>query len=291
MSPQPSLVIEEFADAEDFLQALSPLDQARWPERTYIYRGQPDAKLPLTASARRQNGRITAKVIYGDEKVEGLTQVAFEIDVLQRFLDSCDRSGLSVAGDSAQLRSYLDAKFTEMAMNPEQWPPHALHQVLAVAQHHGVPTCLLDWSRRSYVAAYFAASAALSSQEEVDKLAVWALKARPGIGLSGPVSVVELPGGTSQNLAAQAGVFTVSRIEQGPDAVVQSIGLDDEESIQRHQLYLRKLTLPFSEAPRLLYFCHQLGVSASVLFPGFEGVAKEVHDLVNMERWERVLCM
>ncbi|MCY1369310.1 FRG domain protein [compost metagenome] len=168
----------------------------------------------------------------------------------------------------------------QFVLTPKHWPPQPLHQVLAVAQHHGVPTCLLDWTQRGHVAAYFAASSALSLPIPPSHLAVWALDTYERNNWK-DFGLVQLPGGTSSNLAAQRGLFTISRIRQESSDTFIPVPLN-EHNPYSSGVSLIKYTLPFSEAIPLLEGCHRLGVSGSTLFPGYEGVAKEVQDLANM---------
>ncbi|MCY1309241.1 hypothetical protein D9M68_773350 [compost metagenome] len=94
--------------------------------------------------------------------------------------------------------------------------------------------------------------------------------------------MVELPGGTSSNLAAQAGVFTVSQMQGEALHTFLPVSVDQVSSVYRHELSLQQFTLPFAEAPELLEACRRLGISGSTLFPGYEGVAREVKD------WARI---
>ena len=280
----PSVRVIATSEARQLLDCLSPLDVNSWPDRKFVFRGQPDAELPLEASAHRLRGRIAAATMFGQKAVAAGRQVEFEASLLLAFLEGCDRSGLIVAGDRPEVRDLLQSDILGLMNLPYQWPPKGLHQALAVAQHHGVPTCLLDWTRRSYVAAYFAASSALESKEPARHIAIWALDISERQGWEG-LDFVQLPGGTSSNLAAQAGVFTVSRITQGSlETFVPT--LLNERNPYRHGVSLIKYTLPYSEVIALLEGCHRLGVSGSTLFPGFEGVAREVLDLANMGRRE-----
>ncbi len=88
-----------------------------------------------------------------------------------------------------------------------------LISVLALAQHNGVPTRLLDWTWRPRIAAYFAAEEVVMRDSEPpgDQLAVWACKHRfvTMVGRSREPSfcmqVVTAPQATNLNLAAQAG--------------------------------------------------------------------------------------
>ncbi|WP_083023811.1 FRG domain-containing protein [Vreelandella lionensis] len=268
--------------ARDLIDYLSPLNRERWPREGYVFRGQPCSTYNLVPAAYRPQSIPSTRSLLGRlGEPKGDIQVYFEVIVLQKFLEACDRSGIQVIGDSRELRNLLAAP-DQYTIDPKAWPPEIIYPVLATAQHHGIPTCLLDWTRRSYVAAYFAASAALKQTNRKDgHLAVWALSINSHRAWK-KISLLELPGGTSANLSAQEGVFTVSRLNAGRGEKLDYVGLEYEEEIYKHpfkdQPSLLKITLPIDEAAELLWLCEDLGVKGSVLFPGYEGVAREVID-------------
>lgn len=199
---------------------------------------------------------------------------------MAEFLKCCDTSGLAVPGDGLVARRYLE-DFRAHVQGGTRWPPKQLHSVLAVAQHSGIPTCLLDWSYRSFVACYFAGSSALHRSDAPRHIAVWRLDISDADGWQN-LSLVELPGGTSTNMAAQAGLFTVQEVSSIGDGNWEANLIDDFAGALGRRLNLQKITLPFKEVPRLLAACKSLGVSGSTLFPGFEGVAREMRD------WEKI---
>ncbi len=273
--------LKDCYSARELIDYLSPLDRERWPRGHYVFRGQPCASYGLAPAAYRTKSFFTPNNMLGHlGEVQAQGQVFFEVQVLISFLEACDGSGIQVAGDSTELRQLLEQP-DRYYIRPSDWPPKTVLPVLATAQHHGAPTCLLDWTRRSFVAAYFAASGALRSTQHQSHLAVWALNIHNHMAWK-HISLVKMPGGTSANLAAQAGVFTVSSIKATRGEHFESTALEYQEDVYRHQSEeqpgLIKVTLPVSEAGELLRLCSDLGVKGSVLFPGYEGAAREVND-------------
>lgn len=266
--------------AAQFLERLSPLNDVAWPETSnFIFRGQPDASFPLEPSAHRVDGVVTAPASFGEIDVTVAQQLRFEFAVVRQFLEGSDSCGLQVPGDSVVARHVLQSLDTYLE-SPSLWPPTELHQILAAAQHHGVPTCLLDWTRRQYVAAYFAASSALHLPKEPTHIALWAISTAGHSDWQG-LRLIQTAGGTSVNLAAQSGLFTLSTLPDSPDELFVPVWGKWSPGFASVQ-EIRKLTLPFSEVKPLLRQLNKLGISAATLFPGYEGVARAVRDWAKL---------
>ncbi len=104
-----------------------------------------------------------------------------ERKVLNEFLFFTDRCGLPVSGDNQKIRK---AHSNDDMPDINEWPWEHVLEPLALAQHHGIPTRLLDFTYNPMTAAFFSVHSAWqdmgrpSLNEEItsDKyVAVWAV--------------------------------------------------------------------------------------------------------------------
>ncbi|MDR5874094.1 FRG domain-containing protein [Vreelandella gomseomensis] len=275
---------KNFICARKLIEYLSPLDTGLWAKR--IFRGHGCSSFGLIPSVVRYSPCFNESTdTQLGASING--HVHFELSLLDSFLDGCDASGIQIPGDSPHLRNQLQNYFLDNSLFGDfaDWPSSSAFPVLATAQHHGIPTCLLDWSKRSYVAAYFAASQALRESQcpspQSDTLCIWSLNITNHRHWS-QVKYVETQGFVSINRASQDGVFTATALGaqwgKASDAALENF----EELYRPSQSGrpgLSKYSLPRSEASHLLEICAAFGVKGSTLFPGYEGVAREVEDM------------
>ena len=115
-------------------------------------------------------------------------QLSYELGAIQGFFWLADRCGLALPEKDSQIHrrdlfsDVGDYNFPLRGKGDLLWPPREIWSLLALAQHHGLPTRLLDWSLDARTAAYFAASQAAAwvadpstAPAGVSDLAVWAL--------------------------------------------------------------------------------------------------------------------
>lgn len=283
-----AFIEEECEKIDDFWSFLSPLKPLKPRPSNFIFRGQRNSNWELIPSILREGPNNPAKRIWGSLGVTSDNQIFAELTILEHFVRQCDALGLTILYDSVDLRQrHLNTQDADkFYLNPTEWPNKNLLEIMAVAQHHGVPTRLLDWTKRSFVAAYFAASSALENKhdwKEGERLAVWALDIET-INLYKNISIIRVPGSASKNLAAQAGVFSLHRQEGERGKFFNLVPMEREfTSLPNTPLY--KITLPVTESKSILERCELYGVTASSLFPSFDGAAKAVKDSINC--WDK----
>lgn len=285
----------ETSSIDEFWEMISPVGSLVDGMQRPVFRGQGNSSWPLTPSVLRNEVNLKYK-----SKLRKYSQteqiVLFEYLILLNFLSYLDDMGLAIPNDSPEFRELMefDNFSTRYGTNGVGWPSKEYFPFLALAQHHGVPTRLLDWTRNPLVAAYFAASQVLSLEETPESLVVWAVDSESFYKFEGRLECVSLPGSTSHNLAPQKGVFLVNRQQSGmyrdtsfsPELLEDSISNLFEKSTD---CVAYKVILPAAMAGELLFRCSKFGFSAATLFPGFDGAAKAALEYKRAKRLSGVL--
>jgi hypothetical protein len=189
----------------------------------WAYRGQADATWKLTPSALRPGVTLG---FYPDRrhyvsKGQGASeeQINGEVIAVRQFAEFADRVGLPIPGfhrffrqDGFDIGAHDETAAEELARDSGRWPEPDMLELLAIAQHHGVPTRLLDFTYDPLVAAFFAADDvvrnwAVHVKNGVTELAVWGVSLRKLYKLRRDFGIVEVQRATNPFLFAQKGLF------------------------------------------------------------------------------------
>ncbi|WP_336951200.1 FRG domain-containing protein [Acinetobacter sp. AS167] len=301
-----------FDTAQEIWDAIRPeeINNQIGDDLNPIFRGQGNADWKLSPNASRTAVDITIR-----------DQVKFEVQMLVHFLEYCDKTGIQVPGHIASTKKSLDEMLS--GANDKdlfEWPTDKYHEILAFAQHYGVSTRLLDWSKRSFIAAYFSSSEAVKGIADAivkntkpdlkQRLAIWILESKKVYNHNTqfnyssnrsliPFDIISIPSNVNFHIAAQQGCFTIFRhvskeINDNDDEwFCKPLEFSKDKTLDTTNLnyskYLHKWTLPYSEAHKLLKLCELYNVNAASVYPTATGVGYAVKDLMNIQVIEKYL--
>lgn len=252
------------------------------------------------ARERRKSGSLQAEPFPGELSpwFRGCTQSNYECEPsLLRPDDRVIRTYQNQRASIRQVEEYMFRRFQTAGLPLLERMPEKRQEWMFLMQHHGLPTRLLDWSKSSLAALYFAIRKHPLKQNQHPDAAVWMLEPRRlsedssgGRRIGGATDKIVdrylslddelqdealplplIPAQVSRRLTAQRGRFTLHthRTKGLERFAMRSAQLDGV-------WYVVKLVISYDYQPSILRSLRTAGISEAQITPDLDSVAREI---------------
>jgi hypothetical protein len=182
---------------------------------------------------------------------------------------------IDLNGKLKKIEKLMLDEFKRASLPLAEFEPKDNWDWLALAQHHGLPTRLLDWTYSALVALWFAVEKA---PKENKNGVVWILKSEVSDfrdtekfddPLKNKVTKIFRSRVISKRISAQAGAFTVHRInDEGKVVQLESNAMFRDKLV--------KLTIPSQYFSTIRKSLKMMGVNHSTIFPDIDGLCQHL---------------
>jgi len=285
---------QNFNTFKEFWDAISPFSEFGRKMKGFIYRGESSI-----------NWKLLPKILRCDDKDEP-ERIKREINDIIEFVIEANYQGLKVPNNKMVYYS-LD----EIMENDIFWISDEFEETVALAQHYGLPTRLIDWTKDIFVAFYFASTGVMEKQRKNDdiepylviyalnygflkeEIKKWSHTLTNCIRKPFPIKFLIPHYSDNPNIMAQTGILSYSEVnikiyssntwktDYTPlDEKLQEL-VDDKDHdyhISKPETLLYKFIVSPTEASVMFDFISHFNYSYSRIFPGYNGIIKTLEE-------------
>ncbi len=250
---------------------------------------------PPHTSQKNRTGRVLdiRNLIYPSQNAPQRfkREIAMEYFILRQFMETANSLGidcnytpffydyqLEIAQANINYRRNIKGKPNK---DLENWPDSRILSVMALAQHHRLPTRLLDFTYNPLLAAFFAAKNSFEKQSKNitkdEKLCIWAIdekrnRRKMGVLPNQTWRKIPAPTNRSSNLFAQEGVLILDT--KANQRFMDNDGKWQDLIYRRKINNLIKLTLPQKKSKELLRLLWEHNIIPAKIMPSLNSVTQ-----------------